>query len=254
MLVCKHIKRNFLYIVIIVVNSCPALFVSVSINQTMSTNSQPVQPPAQTSTARSNANECIELKNLKYKSMMLKNNQRRGDAAMQMLHNTSATDSISNVEKYLDHERSRKTTDLWGKLDKTVKLTKLNAFAQKYIHDNGLPECELTQLVTFLTTCIDHKKIVKTKDVVYDKVTGMIISIPILTHVNSGSSSSSSSSLSLSLPTTSGPSPVKFTLRRCEKRPSTLKSLPHGHSKFVNNNNNNNNKMEPTTLLQIPTD
>jgi len=245
MLVCKHIKRNFLYIVIIVVNSCPALFVSVSINQIMST-SQPVQPPAQTTSARSNANECIELKNLKYKSMMLKNNQRRGDAAMQMLHNTSATDSISNVEKYLDHERSRKTTDLWGKLDKTVKLTKLNAFAQKYISDNGLPESELTQLVTFLTTCIDHKKIVKTKDVVYDKVTGMIISIPILTHVNSGSSSS----LSLSLPTTSGPSPVKFTLRRCEKRPSTLKSLPHGHSKFVNNNN----KMEPATLLQIPTD
>ncbi len=29
MLVCKHIKHNFLYIVIIVVNSCPALIVSV---------------------------------------------------------------------------------------------------------------------------------------------------------------------------------------------------------------------------------
>ena len=248
MLVRKHIKRNFLYIVIIVVNSCPALFI-----QTMST-SQPVQPAAQTSTARSNANECTELKNLKYKSMMLKNNQRRGDAAMQMLHNTSATDSISNVEKYLEHERSRKTTDLWGKLDKTVKLAKLNAFAQKYIHDNGLPDSELTQLVTFLTTCIDHKKIVKTKDVVYDKVTGMIISIPILTHVNSSASSSSSSS---SLSTTgSVSSPIKFTLRRCEKRPSTLKSLPHGHSKFINNNtnNNNNNKIEPTTVLQFPTD
>ncbi len=33
MLVRKHIKHNFLYIVIIVVNSCPALFVSVSIHQ-----------------------------------------------------------------------------------------------------------------------------------------------------------------------------------------------------------------------------
>jgi hypothetical protein len=224
-------------------------FIRIGIINPMSTS----QPPQTTTSARSNANECIELKNLKYKSMMLKNNQRRGDAAMQMLHNTSATDSISNVEKYLDHERSRKTTDLWGKLDKTVKLSKLNAFAQKYINDNGLPESELTQLVTFLTTCIDHKKIVKTKDVVYDKVTGMIISIPILTHVTSGSITSSSSS-SLSLPATSGSgsSPIKFTLRRCEKRPSTLKSLPHGHSKFINSNNNN--KMEPATLLQIPTD
>ena len=248
MLVCKHIKRNFLYIVIIVVNSCSALFI-----QTMST-SQPPQTTTPSTSARSNVNECIELKNLKYKSMMLKNNQRRGDAAMQMLHNTSATDSISNVEKYLDHERSRKTTDLWGKLDKTVKLSKLNAFAQKYISDNGLPESELTQLVTFLTTCIDHKKIVKTKDVVYDKVSGMIISIPILTHVTSGSITSSSLSLPATSGSGSGSSPIKFTLRRCEKRPSTLKSLPHGHSKFINNNNNNNNKIEPATLLQIPTD
>jgi hypothetical protein len=212
----------------------------------MSVNSQPVQSAAQTttptpSTVRSNANECIELKNLKYKSMMLKNNQRRGDAAMQMLHNTSATDSISNVEKYLDHERSRKTTDLWGKLDKTVKLSKLNAFAQKYIHDNGLPESELPQLVTFLTTCIDHKKIVKTKDVVYDKVSGMIISIPILTHVKSCDRDMIPASASSSTGV-----PVKFTLRRCEKRPSTLKSLPHGHSKIIN-------KIEPATL-QIPTD
>ena len=240
MLVRKHIKHNFLYIVIIVVNSCSALFILIP--PAMSTS----QPPQTTtaSTARSNVNECIELKNLKYKSMMLKNNQRRGDAAMQMLHNTSATDSISNVEKYLDHERSRKTTDLWGKLDKTVKLSKLNAFAQKYISDNGLPECELTQLVTFLTTCIDHKKIVKTKDVVYDKVTGMIISIPILTHVKSCDRDLIPASASAS---STGASPVKFTLRRCEKRPSTLKSLPHGHSKIIN-------KIEPTTLLQIPTD
>jgi hypothetical protein len=199
--------------------------------------SQPIQPSQTTTSARSNANECIELKNLKYKSMMLKNNQRRGDAAMQMLHNTSATDSISNVEKYLDHERSRKTTDLWGKLDKTVKLSKLNAFAQKYISDNGLPECELTQLVAFLTTCIDHKKIVKTKDVVYDKVSGMIISIPILTHVKSSDRDIASISSTIA-------SPVKFTLRRCEKRPSTLKSLPHGHSKIIN-------KIEPTNDLQI---
>lgn len=161
-----------------------------------------------------NNNECIELKNLKYKSMMLKNNQKRGDAAMQLLHNTSATDSASNVEKYLDHERMHKTNELWGKLDKTVKLSKLNAFAEKYVKENNLHESEIGPLVSFLTTCIDHKKIVKTKDVVYDKTAGIILSIPILTHVSQQQSQHSS---------------VKFTLRRCEKRPSTLKSLYHGH-------------------------
>lgn len=167
-----------------------------------------------TGNGNSNNNECIELKNLKYKSMMLKNNQKRGDAAMHLLHNTSATDSASNVEKYLDHERMHKTNELWGKLDKTVKLSKLNAFAEKYVKENNLHESEIGPLVSFLTTCIDHKKIVKTKDVVYDKTAGIILSIPILTHVSQQQPQHPS---------------VKFTLRRCEKRPSTLKSLYHGH-------------------------
>ncbi len=166
----------------------------------------------------SRTNECIELKNLKYKSMMLKNNQKKGDAAMQLLHNTSKTDSVINVEKFLEHERSNKTNDLWGKLDKTVKISKLNAFAKKYVQENGLTENEISPLVSFLTTCIDHKKIVKTKDVVYDKTNGVIISIPILTHITTSNSNSNM--------------PVKFTLRRCEKRPSTLKSLHHGNLKI----------------------
>ena len=169
-------------------------------------------------------NECIELKNLKYKSMMLKNNQKRGDAAMQMLHNTSATDSVSNIEQYLERERSHKANEPWGKLDKTVKLSKLSAFAKKYIQENSLPECETNVLVTYLSTCIDHKKIVKTKDVVYDKTTGTIISIPILTHLNGhGHIVADHATLHATASTTTT---VKFTLRRCDKRPSTLKSLP----------------------------
>jgi hypothetical protein len=186
--------------------------------------SQRTQPPGrQSSSTKSSTttNECIELKNLKYKSMMLKNNQKRGDAAMQMLHNTSATDSVSNIEKYLDRERSHKANEPWGKLDKTVKLSKLHAFAKKYIQENTLPDGEINSLVAYLSTCIDHKKIVKTKDVVYDKTTGTIVSIPILTHLH-------------------GPGPildsVKFTLRRCDKRPSTLKSLPSHSSHTLTNN------------------
>ena len=145
---------------------------------------QDSQQPSRTTSSKpaTATNECIELKNLKYKSMMLKNNQKRGDAAMQMLHNTSATDSISNIENYLDRERSHKANEPWGRLDKTVKLSKLYAFSKKYIQDNALPECEINVLVAYLSTCIDHKKIVKTKDVVYDKTTGTIVSIPILTH------------------------------------------------------------------------
>ena len=202
-------------------------------------------------------NECIELKNLKYKSMMLKNNQKRGDAAMQMLHNTSATDSVSNIEKYLDRERSHKANEPWGKLDKTVKLSKLHAFAKKYIQENTLPDGEINSLVAYLSTCIDHKKIVKTKDVVYDKTTGTIVSIPILTHLhgpgpilhhganNNGNNSGGAGSVATSS--------VKFTLRRCDKRPSTLKSLPSHSSHTVHPVTNNHNHVIPVITTTTTT-
>lgn len=157
-------------------------------------------------------NECVELKNIKYKSLMLKNNQKRGDAAIQMLHNTSVTNSITHIESYLENERAVNNTEPWGKLDKTVKISKILEFAKSYVEVNKLPEFESANLVTFLISCIDHKKIVKTKDVVYDKISGKIVSIPVLTHVATSSLSDSTAS-------------TKFTLRRCDKRQSTLKSL-----------------------------
>jgi hypothetical protein len=177
--------------------------------------------------------ECVELKNIKYKSMMLKNNQKRGDAAIQMLHNTSATTSISNIDSYLENERAINNTEPWGKLDKTVKISKLVAFAKSYVDANGLPESDSANLVTFLVTCIDHKKIVKTKDVNYDKITGKIISIPVLTHCASSDGSgfantnttTTTTNTNTNTNTTTTTTTTKFTLRRCDKRQSTLKSL-----------------------------
>lgn len=158
---------------------------------------------------------------------MLKNNQKRGDAAIQMLHNTSATNSISHIDSYLESERALNNTEPWGKLDKTVKISKLLIFAKSYIELNSLPESESANLVAFLITCIDHKKIVKTKDVVYDKISGKIISIPVLTHVVSSalSSASSSDTAASASASASVTATTKFTLRRCDKRQSTLKSL-----------------------------
>ena len=155
---------------------------------------------------------------------MLKNNQKRGDAAIQMLHNTSATTSISNIDSYLENERAINNTEPWGKLDKTVKISKLVAFAKSYVDANGLPESDSANLVTFLVTCIDHKKIVKTKDVNYDKITGKIISIPVLTHCTS-SDGSGFANTNTNTNTTNTTTTTKFTLRRCDKRQSTLKSL-----------------------------
>ena len=59
-------------------------------------------------------------------------------------------------------------------------------------------------MFTFLHTNLDRKRLLKAKEVVYDKDNGKILSIPALMYSTSTK---------------------KFTLKRCDKRPSTLKSL-----------------------------
>jgi len=172
--------------------------------------------------------ECIELKNIKYKSMMLKNNQKRGDAAAQMLHNTSATNSISHIDTYLENERAHNNSEPWRKLDKTVKISKITAYAKTYIDEHGLPTDDFSNLVAFLIACIDQKKIVKTKDVIYDKLSGKIITIPFLIHGVGGVG------VGVGVDHHATTSTTKFTLRRCDKRQSTLKSLSMPVKKKLN--------------------
>lgn len=173
--------------------------------------------------------ECIELKNIKYKSMMLKNNQKRGDAAAQMLHNTSATNSISHIDTYLENERAHNNSEPWGKLDKTVKISKITAYAKTYIDEHGLPTDDYATLVAFLISCIDQKKIVKTKDVNYDKTSGKIITIPFLIHGAGAGAGAGGIDHHVNVTST-----TKFTLRRCDKRQSTLKSLSIPVKKKIN--------------------
>ena len=178
--------------------------------------------------------ECVELKNIKYKSMMLKNNQKRGDAAAQMLHNTSATNSISHIDTYLENERAHNNSEPWGKLDKTVKISKITAYAKTYIDEHGLPTDDCLNLVAFLISCIDQKKIVKTKDVNYDRISGKIITIPFLIHGAGAGGSGSGSGSGSGLDHHATASTTKFTLRRCDKRQSTLKSLSMPVKKKLN--------------------
>ncbi len=155
--------------------------------------------------------------------MMLKNNQKRGDAAAQLLHNTSATNSVSHIDTYLENERVHNNSEPWGKLDKTVKISKITAYAKTYIDDHGLPSDDCANLIAFLISCIDQKKIVKTKDVNYDKVSGKIITIPFLIH-----------GAGIGVDHHASTSTTKFTLRRCDKRQSTLKSLSMPVKKKIN--------------------
>ena len=138
--------------------------------------------------------DCVELRNIKYKSMLLKKTSPK-----------QVTKHNSNIDDFLEKERTQNKEDQWVKLDKTMKMKKVSAFVETYASENVLCGKDKIALSEFLTCSLDQKKLFKTKEVLYDKVTGTIKSIPCLVYC----------------PT----SVKKFTLKRCEKRQSTLKSL-----------------------------
>ena len=109
------------------------------------------------------------------------------------------------IDEILENEKIKNKSDPWNKLDKTVKIQKLHAFAEKYGKDNGLPVKEIKSLKQFFIGCLEKQKLQKTKDVVYDKDKKELVSIPAL-HFNAESHN--------------------FTLKNMDaKRVSTLKSL-----------------------------
>jgi hypothetical protein len=117
---------------------------------------------------------------------------------------TSEDDSVA-IDKMLEMEKQHNKNEQWNKLDKTVKTQKLHQYAEKYGKENSLPIKDIKSLKLFFISCLDGNKLQKTKDVVYDKSSKEIISIPAL-HFNQISRS--------------------YTLKITDsKRVSTLKSL-----------------------------
>jgi hypothetical protein len=140
-------------------------------------------------------NECQELKNIKYKTMLLNGAP---------LNETKSSNDLSNLEKFLEAEQINNSNEPWCKLNKTIKTKKLIEFVYSYSKDNKLCQDETTHLTSFLKDSLDKKKLLKVKDVIYDKITGIIKEIPALTYTKSNK---------------------HFTLKNMDKRVSTLKSL-----------------------------
>ena len=147
-------------------------------------------------TIETNTEECIELKNIKYKTMLLS-----GTA----MPETKSSSDLSNLEKFLEDNKANKQNEPWSKLDKTVKTKKLIQYTEEYAKKNNLTSEETTGLCAFLKDSLDRKKLQRVKDVDYDKTTGEIKDIPAL-HFNKATN--------------------HFTLKNIDKRVSTLKSLP----------------------------
>lgn len=162
----------------------------------------------ETTVQKTTNNECQELKNIKYKSMMMHGVP---------IKETISDNNMSNLDKFLENEKNNNKNEPWSKLDKTARIQKITTFIEIYKEEQQMDVEECKLLATFLKDCLDRKRLTRVKDVVYDKTTGLIKEIPSL-HYNKVNK--------------------HFTLKNMDKRVSTLKSLPPKKTNTLKNSIN----------------
>lgn len=147
--------------------------------------------------------ECMELKNIKYQTMLLNNNSKIFESIP----------NITNIEKFLTKDKEVNKNKPWNKLNKGTKINLLSEFADNYQIKNKITDKQKKDLNKYLKMCLERKKLNKKHDLVYDKDEFKIISINNLIFNKTKN---------------------KFTLKKQDKKINSLKSLaPKNKTKRV---------------------
>ena len=120
-----------------------------------------------------NISECQELKNINYKSMLLNSNNS-------ITTTTNTTSDLFSIEQALSAECKINKKEPWSKLDKTVKLQKLSDYVDKLGSEQNLSTIEKSHLNDYLIHSINRNRLIRTKEVLYDKENETIKNIPFL--------------------------------------------------------------------------
>ena len=143
--------------------------------------------------------ECLELKNIRYKTMLLNNN----------VH-LKTEENINDINVFLKKDKESIKNKSWSKLSNASKLQKILLYSNKYAQDNELSKEDHEKLKLFLIDSMEKKKLQRIKDVTYDINKNAIININGLTY---------------------NVKKKRFTLKVKGKKSNTLKSLPPLHKK-----------------------
>ena len=143
--------------------------------------------------------ECLELKNIKYKTMLLNNNNNI---------NTKKNESIMDIDSFLKKDKESNRVKSWSKLSNASKLQKILVYSDEYTKTHNLSEEQCKNLKQFLIESMEKKKLQRIKDVTYDVKKNKIINIHGLTFNTHRK---------------------KFTLKSKDRKTNTLKSLPPFH-------------------------
>tara|TARA_Y100000389_G_scaffold152291_1_gene152216 strand:+ start:10300 stop:10737 length:438 start_codon:yes stop_codon:yes gene_type:complete len=112
-----------------------------------------------------------------------------------------------NITSILNQESKNNKSEPWTKINKTSKIRLINEYCLNLSSKFSLTNEEISQLQKYLLTGIENKRLTSVKDVIYDKDNKKITNIPSLFF---------------------NEKLRKFTLKRSERRSSTLKSLSKG--------------------------
>lgn len=113
------------------------------------------------------SDECIELKNIKYQTMLLSSKNKI----------SSNDENISDFQKFLDTKQTINESLPWSKLEKTVKIKKI----KEYLKKKDISKEQLVDLEKYILKCLKRKKLNRTKDVKYDISSCSIQDIPGIT-------------------------------------------------------------------------
>ena len=140
------------------------------------------------------SDECQELKNIKYQTMLLTGSDK--------IKEPSANAKSDCINTFLEKETNINKKESWNKLNKTTKIKLLYEYAEKLAISHSLSNIDIKALKLYLKSCLDRKQLQHVKDISYNKESQKILSIPNLQFKDK-----------------------KFSLKRSERRVSTLKSL-----------------------------
>mgnify|MGYP006411530025 FL=1 len=94
--------------------------------------------------------------------------------------NTTPEDMLVILEK----EQKTNEKESWNKLSKTKKQNLLSHYADKYGKDKVLSVEQIAQLKTYLKYSLNVTKLLKLKDIIYNKEVQKIENIPMLCNEN----------------------------------------------------------------------
>lgn len=112
--------------------------------------------------------ECMELQNIKYQTMLLNSNSKV---------TSNKVDSL-NIDAFLEKEKAVNKEKAWNKLGKNEKIRKITEYINKYTEEFKSSKEEKAELKIYLVKCLERKKLQRVKDVIYDSNLGIIKNIP----------------------------------------------------------------------------